>query len=225
MRASVVLIPLFVATVASTPSALTAQNSQNMAITVRAGTQGIGGEVSKLIVPHVGVRLGAEFFSINASRTQTDISYKFSVKLHSLNGLLDLYPGAHGSFHFTVGVVSNPLTGTGTGQPSGSGTFTINHHAYTAGQVGTLTAGLKFSSAAPYVGLGFGTPANKKGGIFFALDLGLRIGKPTFTLAASGASSNAQLASDIAAQQQQSQTDVNKLFGWPVIALGIGYRF
>ncbi len=225
MRASVVLLPLFVAAVAAAPSALTAQNSQNMAITLRAGTQGIGGEVSKLVVPHVGVRVGGEFFSLNTSRTQTDISYKLSAKLHSLNGLLDLYPGAHGSFHFTVGVVSNPLTATGTGKPSGSGTFSINNHDYTAAEVGTLTAGLKFASAAPYLGLGFGTPANKKGGIFFALDLGVRIGKPTFTLSATGASGNAQLASDLTAQQTKSQTDVNKLFGWPVIALGVGYRF
>jgi len=225
MRASVVLIPLFAATVPLAPSALNAQQSQNMAVTLRAGTQGIGGEVSKLVVPHVGIRVGGEFFSLNASHTQTDISYQFSFKLHSFNALVDLYPGAHGSFHFTAGVATNPLTATGTGEPSGSGTFSINNHNYTAGQVGTLTAGLKFSSAAPYLGLGFGTPANKKGGLFLAFDLGVRIGKPTFTLSATGASGNAQLASDLTAQQNKSQTDVNKLFGWPVIALGIGYRF
>ncbi len=225
MRASVVLFPVLAAALASAPLSLSAQGStQDMAVTVRAGTQGIGGEVSKLVVPHVGIRVGGEFFTINASHTQSDISYQFSFKLHSFNALLDLYPSPRGSFHLTAGLVTNPLTATGTGQPSG-GTFTINGHDYSSTEVGTLTAGLKFASAAPYLGLGFGTPASKKGGIFFALDLGVRIGKPTFTLSATGASGNAQLASDIAAQQNKSQTDVNKIFGWPVVAIGVGYRF
>jgi hypothetical protein len=226
MRASVVIVPFLAGALASAPRPMVAQQSStDMAIAVRFGTQGIGGELSKWLVPHIGVRVGGEAFSLNVTGTQTDISYKTSVKLHSFNALLDLYPGPRGSFHLTAGLVTNPVTAEGTGQPSGSGTISINDHEYTPAQVGTLSAKIKFASAAPYLGLGFGTAANKGSGIFFAFDLGVRIGKPTLALSATGASGNPQLAADVTAQQTKTQNDVNRVFGWPVLALGLGYRF
>lgn len=193
---------------------------------VRFGTLGIGGEVAKLVNSHVAVRAGANFFSHTFNHSESDITYDVSLKLKGVSGLIDLFPSARGSFHLTGGVMTRPADVTGKGQPSGSGTYTINNHEYTTAQVGTLTGTAKWPSASPYVGLGWGTPAAKHGALKFVFDLGAVIGKPTIALTATGAGSNAQLQSDLDAQIATTQDDVNKYAKvYPVLSFGLVYRF
>jgi len=52
------------------------------------------------------------------------------------------------------------------------------------------------------------------------------LGKPTINLAATGAASNPDVASDLQAQSATTQHDVRKYLKVdPVLAFGIGYRF
>ena|SRR5438309_1480446 len=84
----------------------------------------------------------------------------------------------------------------------------------------------KFKNAGPYLGFGFGTPANTGGGLKLLFDLGAIITKPTISLTSTGAASNAQLAADLQAQETKTQHDVRKyLKVYPVLSLGLGYRF
>ena len=198
------------------------QRSSDVAIGVRAGLLGVGGEVSKLLTSHVGVRVGANFFSYTVkSQKLNDITFDGDAKWQSFTGLLDLYPSPRGSFHLTAGMVTNPVKVTGTGVSTG-GTFKINNTSYTAAQVGTLTATGKFKSVMPYLGLGVGTPASKHGGLGFVFDVGAAIGKPVISLSASGAAGNAQLQNDLNAQIGSTQ---DKVPVYPVLAFGLIYRF
>jgi len=173
-------------------------------VAFRLSTTGFGGEVSKLLTGHVAARVGGSFFSVSTTKSQSNISYAASLKLHTFAALIDLSPGQRGSFHGTVGIVTNPLTISGTGQSS-SGRFTINGTSYRADSVGTLTLEGKFPGASPYAGLGFGTPASKGGALKLLFDLGAVLGKPTISLTSTGAASNPQLASDLQAQQTKTQ--------------------
>lgn len=143
----------------------------------RVATTGFGGEVAKLLTGHVAARVGGSFFSVSTTKSQSDISYDASLKLHTFSALLDLSPSRRGSFHVTGGLVTNPLTISATGQPSSSGTFKINGHQYTSSQVGTLTLQGKFPGGSPYAGLGFGTPASTGGALKLLFDLGY-LGSP-----------------------------------------------
>ena len=163
-----------------------AETRKNISVAFRFLTLGLGGEVARLLTDHVAARVGANYFKLSTTKTQSDITYDASLKLHAVSVLIDLYPGRRGSFHFTGGILTNPLTISATGQPTSSGTFTMNGNTYTTAQVGTLTAEGKYPGVSPYVGLGFGTPASKGGGLAFLFDLGAAIGKPTITLTASG---------------------------------------
>jgi hypothetical protein len=145
-------------------------------------------------------------------------------KFKAFTALADLYPGKHGGFHLTGGLISNPLSFTGNGQPTG-GSFTINSHSYTAAQVGTLTATGKWPGVSPYLGLGFGSPAHRGGRIGILFDIGAGIGKAKLGLAATGASSNATLAADLEAQRAKTQKDVDKIPVYPVISFGVAYHF
>jgi hypothetical protein len=51
------------------------------------------------------------------------------------------------------------------------------------------------------------------------------LGKPRILLTATGAASNAQLQNDLNAEIADAQQDANKLPGYPVLSLGLMYRF
>lgn len=222
-------IQTVVAVLLSAPAVLVAQGSSSqgvdMSVGVRVGTLGVGVEANKLITSHFGARVGYNVFSKNTTREQDDISFDAKVKLHSFTALVDVYPSARGSFHLTGGVVTNPLEFTGVGVPTGSG-YEIDGTTYTAAQVGTLNASGEFASVLPYVGFGFGTPANSKKGVKFVVDLGVGIGQPTLNLTATNPLNNAQLAANVENQRIKTQDDIRKyLKVYPSVTLGLAFAF
>jgi hypothetical protein len=198
----------------------------DVAVALRLSTLGVGLEVGKWLVPHVSVRVGANTGTYNRNgEEKTDITYDIHLKLKAVEALVDLSPGARGNFHFTAGLVTNPMTITGDGQPTASGTFTINNHTYTAAQVGVLTATGKFPGASPYFGIGFGTPARKGGRVKFLFDLGAAIGKPKISLTATNPGNSATLAADLNAQIVDTQKDLDAIKAYPVLSFGVAYHF
>ncbi len=195
-------------------------HGSDVSIGIRFGTLGVGPEISKLVTSHVGLRAGINFFSEDHTFNQSNANVDASLKLKAFTGLVDLYPGARGSMHFTVGVITNPITVTGTGTPTGD--VKINGNEYTPQQLGTLTVTGEWPSASPYVGIGFGTPAASHGALKFVFDLGVAVAKPNLTLSSSNQGSNAMLQSDFAAQ---TQTIRNDLPVYPVLNFGLVYRF
>jgi hypothetical protein len=220
MRVRFIALIALLAPVAVLPAQKAAPQGSDMSINVRFGTLGIGPEIAKLVTPHVGLRAGINFFSESHTFNPSTANVDATLKLKAFTGLLDLYPGARGGFHLTAGIITNPITVTGTGTPTGN--VTLNDHSYTPSQVGTLTAKGEWPSASPYLGLGFGTAAASHAGLHLMLDLGAAIGSPTVTLTSSNASNNAALQQDIAAQVQ---TIKDKVPVYPVIHFGLGYRF
>ncbi len=215
------------------PVALHAQSApksggitSDAAVSVRLSTLGLGFELGKQLMDHVSARVGINFGSLSRNgRQQSDITYDVSLKLKAAEALVDFYPAKRGNLHFTAGILTNPITITGDGKPSGSGTFTINSHSYTSAQVGTLTASGKFPGVSPYLGLGFGTPAHRGGRVKFLFDLGVGIGKAKLALSATGAASNSTLQADLDAQRDKTQKDVDKVPVYPVIAFGVAIHF
>ena len=209
-------------------AALSAQKAQShsadVSIALRVSTLGFGGEVSKLMMPHAGLRVGANFYSMNRNFNQSDITFDAKLKLQAIEGLVDLYPGARGLFHLTGGVITNPASVTGTGVPSGS-TFDINDQTYPSSQVGTLNATTEWPSVLPYVGLGFGTPAASKKAVRLLLDIGAAIGKAKVGLKSSTGANNATLQADLNAQVKKAQDNVNKIPVYPVVSFGLAFRF
>jgi hypothetical protein len=217
----------------SVPALLVAQkparsdhHGADFSIGLSSGTLGFGPEISKLITSHIGLRASANFLSMTRSIDESDVSFSAKLKMKAVTGLVDLYPGARGSFHLSGGIITNPLDVQATGQPKGDGTFTINDVEYSNADVGVLTGSAKWPGTSPYVGLGFGTPANSHAGIKFTMDIGAALGKPTIALSATGAANNAQLQADLDAQVAKTQKDVNKYAKvYPVISAGLVFRF
>jgi len=213
-----------------TPTGLEAQASSgghsDASIAFRFGTLGFGLEASKLLMGHVGVRVGANYYKFTKTKDQSDVTYDATLKMQAFSALIDLFPGNRGSFHLTGGLMTDPAKVTATGRPTTSGTFTLNDNTYTTAEVGTLTAEAKYPGVGPYVGLGFGTPARNGGPIKFLFDIGVVIGTAKVTLDATGAAGNPTLAADLQAQEDKTNKDVQKYAKvYPVISFGLAYSF
>lgn len=190
----------------------------------RAGTLGLGLEASKLITPKLAVRGAIYRYSREFDRQESDVEFTVDLKFDGYTGLVDFFPSG-GSFHLTGGIMAAPAEIDGVGQPTGD-SYTFNGVTYTAAQVGTVNGTVRWEKTMPYAGLGWGTPASKRGGLTFLLDFGVGIGKPTVGLTASSAVPGSTLAQDVEAERQQIQADVNKYLKlYPVVNLGLAIRF
>lgn len=219
MRRSLLLA--LVSAAAATPLAAQA----DVFIAGRASTLGFGVEVAKLLTPNLGVRGGAYRYAHTISKSQSDVEFDADLKFKGMAGMVDLYLSPRGSFHLTGGIMSAPAEVNATGKPTG-GTYTFNDTDYSAAQVGTVTGTGRWPKTMPYAGLGWGTPASKKGGLTMLLDLGVGIGKPTVGLTASAATPGSALAQDVEAERVKIQEDVDKyLKVYPVVSFGLAIRF
>ena len=196
-----------------------------ISIGVRAGTLGLGAEAAVLVSDHLALRAGAHTFSGSFSRTESDVEYSVDYRFKGLSAVVDLFPSARGTFHVSGGIISAPAELDGIGQPTG-GTYTFNGRDYTAAEVGTVRGDVRWPGTLPYVGIGWGTPASRGGGIGFVFDLGVGIGAPTLGLSASSAVPGSTLAADVEAERRDIQDDIDRyLKVYPVLSLGLALRF
>lgn len=191
---------------------------------VTAGTLGYGPQVGMVIVPNkFDARLNFGYLNYNYNTTSQNVDYSGHLKLNNLGLLGDWHPFA-GSFRLTAGAFYNGNKFDLTGKPS-AGSYTFNGNTYTADQVGSVTAHVKFNSTAPYVGFGWGDDSSRAG-LHFTSDFGAMYqGRPKATITATGALANPALADDVHAAQSQLQSDLDKFKWYPVLQIGVVYRF
>ena len=204
-------------------------SSADSSIGLRAGSLGLGVELSYAVSQRFALRLATDAYTRNFTSTQQDIEYDGKAKLKTISFLADLFPFAN-NFRISLGVFSNGNKITGTGTPTG-GTFVIDGVTYQASDVGTLDAEVTFKKTVPYFGIGYGRPINS--GLSFIGDLGVMFqGSPTATLTAScggaapvGSPQCDAIRSSVANDQATVNEDIKKFKYYPVLTLGLSYTF
>jgi hypothetical protein len=190
---------------------------------IAAGTAGLGVQFAMQVLPQsLAIRAVVNGLSYHHDTTSNGVDYKGKLKLNNQSLLLDWTPFS-GSFRFSAGMVFNHNSLRLDGKPdSATGTYEVNGNTYTAAQVGVLTAAVKFHKASPYLGLGWG--GSPESGLHFIGDIGvIAQGKPKATLTDSGGGGVS--ASDLQQSQDKLQHDLDKFRWYPVVQLGVGYRF
>ena len=187
-------------------------------------TLGFGGELDYAVNSYFTARVQFNRYNYSYSGTKQQIDYDFDLHLKSYAAMLDWHPFA-GGFRVTGGYFSNKNQIDAVAVPQGS--YTINGHTYTAAQVLTLYGTVGFKPDVPYLGIGWTTLGPTDTGLGFTFDLGaLFQGTPQANLYATGPiTTHAQFKQDLAAEQLKLQDDVNNYKTYPVISLGITYRF
>ncbi len=205
---------------------ISALGSAQVGISVRAGTLGVGGELSIRPSRLIGLRAGGNYFSVTRSATIEGIAYQLQAELKNGTAILDLHPFG-GSFHLSGGVVWN--SNQGAVQAQLTGPVTIGAQTYQPAEIGALTGLVNYSERyAPYAGLGFGG----RGRVSFLFDLGVVFsgfpqvsltGAPTLTGQAKAVFDQNVLQE---VQEIQNQIESRQYLKYtPVVSLGLRVGF
>ena len=197
-----------------------ALQAQDLALGVRVGTLGLGAEAALGVSDRLVFRGGLGSFILELDGDYDGIGY--TVTPPSLTGTLgvDLYPTG-GSFRLMAGMMFREgdfeLESEDLADADG---VEIGNQEYD--QDGTLSGALATSSAAPFLGLGFGRHTAAGFGVF--MDFGVAfVGDPEVSLQADGAiasAPNIQENLDLEARNLEEDAGDYLKF-WPILSLGV----
>jgi hypothetical protein len=212
------LLPLFVLSLACAAS-----GQSKFDAGVGAGT--LGGSVAVSYHPSPRFALRAIYGRGSETRnfTERQINYDATLTSDSLGGLVDLHPTG-GSFRITGGVLWN--RNRVEGRTTERNSITINGVSYPAVLFGYLTAQARGNRSAPYAGIGWG-PTGRHWGL--TLDLGAAYhGAPKLSVQAHPTIPQlvpASFYTDLEAERVQAEHDIASYKWYPVVQLGLAYRF
>jgi len=195
---------------------------EDIDIELKGGTLGMGGEINYAINPMFTVGLGLNTFTQNLNQTDSDIEYDVEFKLQTF-ALLGSYHPFEGVFRLTGGLMLNGNKLSETAKLTG--TYDIGGTTYTATEVGTLKSTVDFNAIAPYLGLGWGKSAGSGFGVTF--DIGVLFqGSPNVSMTANGtAANNPVFMAKLKAEEADAADGLKGFTMWPVMSLGLNYRF
>lgn len=204
-----------------------------VAVGVKAGTIGVGAELTAGLSSQWNARFGIAGGSLSDRRSVSDIDYDATADLRSASAWLDWHPGG-GGFRLTGGLLYNDSRVDGRSRPSAGGTYDIGGVRLPASQVGTLRARADFDPLAPYAGLGWGNAVAAGGRLRLAVDLGVAFqGKARVHLTADVPAGSplatpvgqALLAPLLASEERDLEKKAADYDLYPVATIGLSYRF
>ena len=204
-----------------------AAHASDYGVSASVGTTGLSLHLSVALTPALNIRVGPSFLNYSTSTSTSNVDYDLKLKLRTFDALADWFPGSS-PFRLSAGLVYNDNRFDAVGQPNASGSFTLNGDVFTAASVGTLNGTIDFRRIAPYVGIGWGNAVQPVKGWGFVADLGVLFqGSPRSHLASSGCTGTAalcaQIATDVAAENQQLNDKLHKYRYFPVARVGARY--
>jgi hypothetical protein len=198
----------------------------SVAAGAKIGTLGAGADLSLQLASSLNARLGIQGLSYNTDRTESEIDYDADLKLFSGLVTADWFPFQNG-FRISPGLLANGNELDLNGRPRAGTTYEINGITYDADQVGSLNGNVDFNSLAPYLGVGWGNPFGAGGNWSFSFDLGVVFqGSPNVSLTVNGdLASNEDFLANLEAERRDLEDDLDDFKYYPVVSIGITYRF
>jgi hypothetical protein len=208
-------------------------HAADVAIGAKAGTLGLGVEMTVGLGRQWNGRLGVSGFNYSDRREASDIEYDAEARLRTAAALLDFHPGGRG-FRLTGGLAWNGTEVEGSSLPPSSGFYNIGGVQVPVNLLGTLDADADFDPVVPYVGLGWGNAvgANQKIGFSFevgAVFQGQADVELTPVLSPDSPLNNpvAREALQILIEREEAdlEDEASDYDVYPVVSLGVTYRF
>lgn len=196
------------------------QDTGRFALSGKAGTLGVGPELTTKLATDINVRVGFNTFDLDFDDEEIDdVKYDLGIDLSSVSALVDWHI-FDDPFRISGGFISmhNKIDLDARLNES----VEIGNTIYTPAQIGTLNGSLDIDGLSPYVGIGWGNPfaGNRRWG--FTLDLGLAFtDSPDVKLSSTGIVTSA----DLEKERRDIEDDFDSLRFYPVISLGLFFRF
>lgn len=210
---------------------------------IKLGTLGPGVEFDYSLNENWNIRIQANGYNYSDTFEEDDIDYTGEINLSSFGALVDWRPFS-GTFRVSGGVYSNGNKLKGTAISRSGEIFEIGDIEYqgVAADPLTLNTSVKLGGAsAGYVGLGWGNSGAS--GWLFSFEVGVLLsGSPEVELGFDGSAERVnnlgitfdvngnspealEFQNEIDVEVSNLEDDISDFEYYPVIALGIGYRF
>jgi len=195
----------------------------NIAFGPKVSTLGIGPEAEIEVVPNFNFRLGLNTFKYSRNFRSNDINWNGKLKFFTVAGLFDYHPFGN-NFFISAGPMYNGNKLNVSALPTQN--TTINGTTYTVQELGSLDGQLKFHKVSPYVGFGYNSAFSNTDRLSFTAELGvLYQGNAHATVTATGTyTNNSRLLADVKSEAEKA-ANKNWIRFYPVISLGLKYRF
>jgi hypothetical protein len=195
---------------------------------IKVGTTGVGAEYSYALLPKYGVRANLNFGTYERTETVSGFEAAGKLAFRSLMLLADAHPYRNG-FRLSAGLMLNGNKPQATGRPIDP-VVRINGRDYPANLVDSVSGEVKFERLSPYFGVGWGAAPLAGPGPFASFDFGVLYQRPQGTMsvacgAAATALDCARLQADVKAQERTLNEYLRDIKMWPVLTIGVGYRF
>jgi hypothetical protein len=189
-----------------------------LGIAAKAGTTGVGGELSFGLGSRLALRGSATAIPMKPTGTFSEVEYQVEPPTPMFTAGVDLH--LMGGMRLFGGVLfgADQLTLDGTY----NGSVQFGNQTYQGS--GTVNALVETSSTAPYFGIGFGQTVGRGLGFFF--DMGAAIlGKSTVSLTATGPVTLApDYEADRLKEQQNIQDNIDKYAKvFPMVSFGLRF--
>lgn len=204
------------------PLATAAQAAEDPEIGARASTLGVGVWAGVKVAPHIRLRGIVNGLNVSYDDNVDDVDYKGDLKLGSAGLQADFFPLDEGPLYLTAGLYANGNKIGATATPSSN--TNIGGTTYTPSEIGTLDMKAKYKSSAPYLGVGaewslYPAVINLEAGAYFQ-------GQPDVTLTSNGTlASNPAYQSSLEQERKNTEDDLKGTGTWPVVSIGVGFRF
>lgn len=198
-------------------------------VTLEAGTAGAGVHLSMALQERLNIRLGLNYLNYNFTGNTTDADYDLDMKLQTFDVLLDWFP-MKSQLRLSAGVVSNGNEIKAVAKPAADGSYQFQGRTYDGAHAGTIDGHVAFKKIVPYLGVGWGNAVAMDKGWGFSSDLGVLFqGAPETTLSNTGctapAAMCARLAASVAQENVKLNDEVKDFRFYPVIRVGVSYKF
>lgn len=220
--------------------AANAEGVTNLSIATRVSTLGVGVELKYQFHEKFNGRFVVNEYDADYNETNSGNQYNGDFNLSTYGLIADWHPTGNG-FRLSAGVYSNS---NGLIARTDGNMFTFDGQQY----IGNARATVDFKSLAPYAGLGWSSQKDNgwsfdfEIGALFQGDTELRAsgnaGPCNFSVNASGVATvggvgacttsgvtQAEFTADIEAEHRELEDDLNDLKVYPVVSIGIQYRF
>lgn len=202
----------------------TGGQAQEVATSVKVGTLGIGVEVVTPLVSNLAGRLGFNYFTYDDSSKLTDIDYDIDLTLQTFSALLDWHPLENG-FRLSGGAFYNG--NQADVKSNTTGPVDIGNQTFVVGPNDRVTGDVDFRKFAPYLGLGWGHYFGSQSRWSVSFDLGVLFqGSANIDLKAEGPlASTPGVDAALAVEERQAENEIDNYQYYPVVSLGLAYRF
>jgi hypothetical protein len=220
MKVSIPIAGCALAVILLTPPA----EAGGIAVTGRASTLGLGVELTAGLADRLNVRVGRNTFAVDRRLTEDGDEFDLSVQLRSLSALVDVHPFG-GGFRLSGGLVKNGNEAGLIGRSTDS--YEIGGATFPASQVGALIGDVDVKEVAPYAGIGWGNAVREGRKLGLVFDLGIVFqGSPRVTLRATGPiAANAAFQQELREEERSFEDDAQEFKYYPVVSLGLSYKF